>query len=438
MSSISLPSERQIRHFFVADAVASETSITDMRSTASIGEVQIFGENGLNSDTSGDFYIAKVNQKGTLSISDLITPGDITYTAGVSPVTKKGKYQSFSLSSAPVVGESYVLVGKVHYGVSEENFITFWAEHTATTTNPEDVLNALALQINKQLAQSINTAANNPATVQVYGNAAVGSVELTAGASGSVDTLTVDSVDILGGAVAFNTSLAQTASDVADAINANRSNPDYIAEASSATVNIYPLIPGVSTLAVASTATTITTSDTNLGGVSAGTAPAAGQGQSNKYFEVSVVNNSGDEAIYIREKDWILDDYRPGLRTFDQMLWNFEMYSEDSTADAKATKAEVAPVYAKGQGYQMIELERFLVGHRAEFDLKDSTLEFGRSFDASTASQYYILDLQYFDVSRDSEKKAKKQLTIVSTSNTVINTIGNAIEARGGQTWTDL
>src|SRR3990167_5916230 len=42
-----------------------------------------------------------------------------------------------------------------------------------------------------------------------------GSVTLTGGAAGSVDTLTVNGIDILGGSVPFNTSLNQTAADVA-------------------------------------------------------------------------------------------------------------------------------------------------------------------------------------------------------------------------------
>lgn len=60
--------------------------------------------------------------------------------------------------------------------------------------------------------------------------AAVGSIRF-AGASGSIDTITVDGYDILGGAVPFNTSLAQTVADAAYGINVNPSNKDWIATA---------------------------------------------------------------------------------------------------------------------------------------------------------------------------------------------------------------
>lgn len=98
---------------------------------------------------------------------------------------------------------------------------------------------------------------------------ATGSVELTGGASGSVDTITVDSVAILPAAVPFNTSLAQTASDVADAINNGQSFPEYTASASGAVITIAAKLgvgTGANSLVVASTVTTITKTDTNMSG----------------------------------------------------------------------------------------------------------------------------------------------------------------------------
>ncbi len=100
-----------------------------------------------------------------------------------------------------------------------------------------------------------------------------GTVSLTGGASGSVNTLTVNSVEIMGAAVNFNTSLTQTAADVAAQINAYHSYAEYIATSSAAVVTITAL-PGSgtapNTLTVASTVTTITKTDANMaGGVAA-------------------------------------------------------------------------------------------------------------------------------------------------------------------------
>jgi len=102
---------------------------------------------------------------------------------------------------------------------------------------------------------------------------ATGSLTLNTGAAGSVDTLTVNGVDILGGAVPFNTSLSQTAADIASKINDFRGTVKYTASASGAVVTIKAL-PGTGAgpngFVVAATYTTITGTTGNFsGGVAA-------------------------------------------------------------------------------------------------------------------------------------------------------------------------
>lgn len=100
-----------------------------------------------------------------------------------------------------------------------------------------------------------------------------GTVTLTGGGSGSVNTLTVNSVEIMGAAVNFNSTLTQTAADVAAQINRYKSVPDYSATSSGAVVTIVAQ-PGTgtgpNTYVVASACTTITKTDANMaGGVAA-------------------------------------------------------------------------------------------------------------------------------------------------------------------------
>lgn len=100
-----------------------------------------------------------------------------------------------------------------------------------------------------------------------------GTVTLNSGASGSVDTITVNGVEVLGASINFNATLTQTAADVAAQINRNKSNPDYTATSSGAVITIKAL-PGTGTapngFAVVSTVTTITKTDANMaGGVAA-------------------------------------------------------------------------------------------------------------------------------------------------------------------------
>lgn len=104
----------------------------------------------------------------------------------------------------------------------------------------------------------------------------VGSVALTGGASGSLNTLTVNSLEIMGSATNFNTSLTQTATDIVTKINNNPKNILFLASNVGGTSQTITLTakPGLGSLpnawVVASTATTITKTDTNMaGGVTA-------------------------------------------------------------------------------------------------------------------------------------------------------------------------
>jgi len=95
-----------------------------------------------------------------------------------------------------------------------------------------------------------------------------GSVELTGGGSGSVDTLTVNSLEIMGSATAYNTSLTQTAEDICTKINNNPKNHLFTAANNSSVTVTITAKPGMGTFpnawVVASTVTTITKTDSNM------------------------------------------------------------------------------------------------------------------------------------------------------------------------------
>jgi hypothetical protein len=96
---------------------------------------------------------------------------------------------------------------------------------------------------------------------------ALGNITLTGGAAGSVDTLTVNGIEIMGSSTPFNTTLTQTALDIANKINRNPKNLLYIASASGAVVTIKAMY-GLGTLAngwvVTGTLTTITATYGNM------------------------------------------------------------------------------------------------------------------------------------------------------------------------------
>lgn len=96
----------------------------------------------------------------------------------------------------------------------------------------------------------------------------LGSVDLTGGGSGSVDTITVNSIEIMGSATNFITSLALTAAAVVTKINNNPKNHLFEAFVSATDVINIRAKRGLGTLpngwVVASTVTTITKTDANM------------------------------------------------------------------------------------------------------------------------------------------------------------------------------
>jgi len=99
--------------------------------------------------------------------------------------------------------------------------------------------------------------------------AATAIVTLTGGAAGSVDTITVNGVNIMSAPVAFTTDLATTATAVAANINAHTSSPEYTAAAVGAVITISAAVGAGSDpngYAVLVTATTITFTKTDMVG----------------------------------------------------------------------------------------------------------------------------------------------------------------------------
>ncbi len=95
---------------------------------------------------------------------------------------------------------------------------------------------------------------------------AVGGVLLATGAAGSVDTITVDGVNIMSAPVAYTTSLSVTATAVAANINAYTSTPDYTAAALGTQIFISAAVAGSAPngFVVAATSTTITTTTNDM------------------------------------------------------------------------------------------------------------------------------------------------------------------------------
>jgi len=95
----------------------------------------------------------------------------------------------------------------------------------------------------------------------------LGMVELTGGSSGSINSITVNAIEIMTATVAYNTSLWQTADDVIANINAHTSTPNYTAEhGTDYEILIREEVETTNTYTVAVTTTVIETFVQNMSG----------------------------------------------------------------------------------------------------------------------------------------------------------------------------
>lgn len=149
------------------------------------------------------------------------------------------------------VGDSFTISTTTEDGGGTDNQTAVVAQTQASIASISEVLATATFNVT---GGSANTAAT-------------GTVELTGGAAGSVDGITVNGVQIMSSAVAFNSSLSQTATDVAANITAHTSSPNYTATADGAVITIsaaQSVGADANGFVVVSSATTITTSDTNM------------------------------------------------------------------------------------------------------------------------------------------------------------------------------
>jgi hypothetical protein len=127
------------------------------------------------------------------------------------------------------------------------------------------------------------------------GVGATGTVTLTGGGAGSVNSVTVNGVTVTSGSVAFITDLPTTATAVAANITAFTSTPNYSAVAVGAVITITAATVGQATngfVVVAST-TTITSTVTNMaGGLDALTSSVYNQWMFQTSYDASTTDNS--------------------------------------------------------------------------------------------------------------------------------------------------
>lgn len=170
--------------------------------------------------------------------------------------------------------------------------------------------------------------------------AATGTVTI-AGGSGSIDSITVNSIEVMSGAENFDTDLPTTATAIAANITANTSVPNYSAVAVGAIITITAddAGPDVNGFVVVGTGTTMTTTDVNMSGGSilAGT---NGKGTGNYVHEKEYFAWGNQDSF--RYNSW-RNNFDPSVRadaslTYDTQAVTEDTYEKNAHANIRVSK----------------------------------------------------------------------------------------------------
>lgn len=223
-------------------------------------------------------FIAGLMWKSTASAGTItVRVGSVTgiYTGSVATTNTGGVWQRLVLDPAVAAAWS-----RAFDTDGEPVFEIEVSSYTSGTISIDDVIFNTATNVGGRWCAIVSGAVqgivgdtHTHAVTLTTGADGTGRVQLLSGASGSVDSITVDGVELLRSAVPFNTSLNQTAADVTAEINdpENMTSPQYRATVASNTITIRPIVPREGTLLVDASATTITTTESNITGGFLGT-----------------------------------------------------------------------------------------------------------------------------------------------------------------------
>jgi len=177
---------------------------------------------------------------------------------------------------------------------------------------------------------SLSSPEVSAAAAVVGTNFATGTVTI-AGGSGSIDGITVNSVEIMSGAESFDTNLATTATAIAANITANTSVPNYSATADAAIITITAEETGDTPngYVVVGSGTTMTTTDVNMSG---------------GYFQVG--DNGTGTGPYVHAKEYFAWGNQESFR-YNSFRNNFEPKTLSDSSKEYDVQAVSEDVYEK-------------------------------------------------------------------------------------------
>lgn len=156
----------------------------------------------------------------------------------------------------------------------------------------------------------------------------------------------------------------------------------------------------------------------------------------NVAFTFTKTGTGASAALVITEKNWLPEYYVTGKK--DRLYLDFRV---ENRFPVLPTVAVTEGSEGKGTGYQVRKMEYYLLGNRQDtFRGAGYPHNFEEVYTSDVNANYNIIEIGYYDESRDDPKKSKKQITIAipftdlasnATTNALIAEINKSLTSTG-------
>lgn len=429
---MSMVGENQVRHFYVAGAFPEHASISALRAGAKL-DLAALKPDGSAIANNSEFVLALKNNKGTITLSDVVNPKNVSYAKSIKFAAKTPTV--INISDIPVVANKLYTIAIVIAGYGslsvENEYIKEGFYKSKSTDTVEDIVDGLIQSLARnfhreqpQLGTMTTYTKKGGIDVKIHDNVAFAFSKTALDGAFEVSTITVTAAATVAGTatVSLNgvtVNLPLTASDIA-------TNAQEIADAIDA-------LPGYSAVSNGVDKVTITAgvagAQTDIATFAAGTATSAAA-------TLAVVTQGAattDFGIAITEKDWLPEYYVTGKKSKLFLDFKVDVFFPGETLP---TVAKTGGVQGSGTGYQVRNMEYYFLGNR-----QDSMRGMGYPhnfeavYDSKLDGQYHLIEIGYWDESRDEPMKSKKQITVaiesLADANKLIAEINKSLLATG-------
>ena len=396
--------EIQVRNLFIVTS-SSATTTAAIKAAGTKLNGAIVESDGTAASADNNFLLSLINNQGKLASSDELSPSRILYAKSVAYQARTLGLDTISGITAEANKLYQIRITSSQYGsLSVENeYIkeAFYKSKTGDTV--EDIVDGLIKSLYRNLSREepqtgefVTYTLADTSTVSLPTNAyftfekgaTTQTIDVdTAPTADASATVTLNGTDVTVALLDADTD-AQAATKIASAIDAV---DGYSAAAVGTVVTITSDAATVVTYDAGTTGTTVTQAYTS--------------------------NTSG---IVITEKStWLGQYYVTGKKT--RLSFPYTVEAHFPTAPTVATTKGFEGV---ATGYHVRNMEEYYLGNRGDtFREMGYPHNFEREYDSVLSQAYYLIELGYYDESRDEPMKSKKQLTIACPNTTVANTL---------------